>query len=381
MWSVPDVYGEVATSSHGLRLFADVLKAGRVIYSGLPILGGSVTVSSRSVTRRALTCTVSPMLSTGPYTSVPALPRSPSDPLGHYGQEIRLIHALVAPNGSLLPVPVGVFRIDGTSGSELGRTDVTVAGVSREAWVADDEFTSPRTESGPSAVAIIRKLILETLPSAVVAVTTRRDRRVRATTWERDRWGAILELAQSIAVQVYADPSGRFVITDAPTLDTAPVWTFAPKGGASLLDASRSSSRTDVRNLVAVSGATPEGATSPIVGVARDTRAGSPTRYGDPQAGAFGKAPIALSFPSLDSLSACRQVAQAELAKRTGAASSLDLDAVPMAALEALDVVDVVTDPDQAHATTHRHIVDGFTLPLVAGGAFPVQTRDIGAAA
>lgn len=380
MWVVPDVYRDVVTSSHGVRIFADVLRAGRVIYSGLPVIGGTVAVSSRSVTRRALSCTVPAVLPTGPYTSVPALPGSPTDPLGHYGQEIRLVHALVAPNGSLLPIPVGRFRIDGTSGSELGRTEVTITGVSREAYVADDEFTSPRTESGPSAVAIIRKLILESLPSATVSVLTRRDRRVRPTTWDRDRWGAITELATSIAVQVYTDPTGRFVITDAPTLDTAPVWTFAPKSGASLLDASRSSSRTDVKNLVAVAGATPADATSPIVGIARDDRAESPTRYGDPDAGHFGKAPISLSFPSLATLAECRQVARTELAKRTGAASSLSLDAVPVAALEALDIVDVVTDPDRAHATTHRHIVDSFTLPLTAGGSFPVQTRDLGAA-
>ncbi|MFC8732186.1 DUF5047 domain-containing protein [Luteimicrobium sp. NPDC057192] len=384
MWPVPDGYDEVLTSSHGLQVFVDVWKGGQRVRwpngqaVSLPITGGSITVDRTQATRRAINLTVPPFLRDSTYTKVPALPRVPSDVLGHYGTELRVTHALVTPDGALLPVPVGRFRIDEAGGSDLGLTEVTVTGVSREAYVVDDIFTAPRSFSGPSAIAILRQLILETLPSAEVAVLTRRDRRVTPTTWD-DRWTAISELAKSLSVQVYADPMGRFVITDLPTLSTAPVWRFQPLAGGSLLDASRTSSRSGVFNRVAVQGATPDGATAAVVGVAQDDTVGSPTRYGDPDAGLYGKAPTVISMPSLTTLADCKQAAATQLALSTGGAESLNLSALPHAGLEALDVVEIVTDPTWTYATARKHMIDSFTLPLTAAGQFPVATRDIGA--
>lgn len=378
MWPVPAGYGDVLRSAHGLRVFVDVWKGSTRTWSGLPITGGSITVDRTQATRRTVSLTVPPFLRSGAYTDTPALPSVPSDVLGHYGQELVVRHALVDPAGNVLVVPVGRFRIDSGAGSDLGLTEATITGSSRECYVVDDVFTSARTLSGASAVAIIQSLILESLPSADVAVLTRADRRVTATTWD-DRWTAISELAASLSVQVYTDPTGRWVIRDLPTTSTPPVWRFAPASGRSLLDVSRTSSRTDVHNRVAVQGATPDGATSAIVGVATDTDPSSPTRWGDPAAGAFGHAPLVLSMPSLVTLADCKAAAATQLALATGAAESLDLSAIPHAALEALDVVEVVTDPDRVYATTRKHMIDSFTLPLVPGGDFRVSTRDIGA--
>jgi len=380
MWPLPDGYGDVLTSSHGLQVFVDVWKGGvRLTPNGLPITGGTITVDRTQSTRRSISLTVPPFLSKGYYGQVPALPSAPGDVLGHYGQELRVTHALVTPSGAILPVPVGRFRITDGAGSDLGLTEVTVTGVSREAYVVEDTFSAPRTFSGPSGVAIIRQLILETLPSAEVAVLTRRDRRVTPTTWD-DRWTAIQELATSLSVQVYADPMGRFVITDLPTMQTPPVWRFQPKAGGSLLDASRTSSRQGVFNRWVVQGATPDGATAPIQGVAQDDVAGSPTRYGDPDAGFFGKAPTTVSMPSLTTLADCQAYARTQLALSTGGAESLNLSTLPHAGLEALDVVEIVTDPGRTSQTARKHMIDSFTLPLTAAGDFSVATRDIGAA-
>jgi hypothetical protein len=384
VWPVPDGYDKVLTSSHGLAVFVDVWRAGQPVRwpdgsaVSLPITGGSITVDRTQSTRRSISITVPAFLRSGTYSQVPALPSVPSDVLGHYGQELRVRHALVTPSGAILPVPVGRFRIDSGAGSDLGLTEVTVTGVSREAWVVDDVFTAPRSLSGPSACAIIRDLILETLPSAEVAVLTARDRRVTPTTWD-DRWTAIQELATSLSVQVYSDPMGRFVITDLPTMQTPPVWRFQPRTGGSLLDVSRTSSRQGVYNRWIVLGATPDGATAPIQGVAQDDVAGSPTRYGDPDAGFYGKAPTTVSMPSLATLADCQAYARTQLALSTGGAESLSLSTLPHAALEALDVVEIVTDPDRLSTSVRRHMIDSFTLPLTAGGAFPVATRDIGA--
>ncbi|GMA22292.1 hypothetical protein GCM10025864_44570 [Luteimicrobium album] len=384
MWPVPGGYGETLVASHGLRVFADVWRAGQPVrwpdgsVVSLPITGGSITVDRTQSARRSINITVPPFLRSGTYTQVPALPSLPSDVLGHYGQELRVRHALVAADGTLLVVPVGRFRIDSGAGSDLGLTEVTIAGVSREAYVVDDIFTAPRTFSNPSGIAIIRQLILETLPDAEVAVLTRRDRRVTPTTWD-DRWTAISELAASLSVQVYADPTGRFVITDLPTLATKPVWRFQPQAGGSLLEAARTSSRTGVYNRVAVQGSTPDGATVATTGVDWDKDPTSPTFYGDPDTGAYGKVTKVVSMPSLTTLADCQAAASTQLALSTGGAESLDLATIPHAGLEALDVVEIVTDPGRVFATARRHMVDNFTLPLVPGGQFSVATRDVGA--
>lgn len=376
MWSVPDGYADVVRSSNGLAVSVDVLKAGVVIYPGLPLVDGSITVDASSATRRSIQLTVPPFLPTGLYTQRPALPERPTDPLGHYGQELRVTHALVAPDGSQLRVPVGRFRIDDASGSDLGQTAVTVSGVSREAHVVDDVFSTPRTVSGPSATSIITTLIRESLPQAVVTVTASRDGRVRPVTEETDRWALITAVATGIGAVVYCDPTGRFVIADAPTLATQPVWTFAPAAGQSLLDARRSSSREGVYNKIRVTGAAIGTTGYTVAATAIDDALSSPTRYGDPDGGAYGRSVLVLNHPELESLAACSVVAAAELAKRTGAASKLDLTAIPHAGLEALDVVDVQTvNPTTGQSVVRRHVVDSFTLPLTPGGNFPVRTR------
>jgi hypothetical protein len=48
MWSVPDGYADVVRSSNGLAVSVDVLKAGVVIYPGLPLVDGSITVTRSS---------------------------------------------------------------------------------------------------------------------------------------------------------------------------------------------------------------------------------------------------------------------------------------------------------------------------------------------
>jgi hypothetical protein len=376
MWAVPESYADIVRASNGLAVSIDVLKGGQVIYPGLPFVDGAITVDASSDTRRTISLTVPPFLPTGVYSQVPSLPQRSTDPLGHYGQELRVTHALVAPSGMQMRVPVGRFRIDDGAGSELGRTAVTIAGVSREAYVVDHEFTSPRTVAGPSAVAIITELIRETLPQAIITSTVSRDGRVRTVTEDADRWGLITRVATSIGAVVYADPTGRFVIADAPTLSTPPVWTFAPSSGQSLLDARRTSSRAQVRNRVRVTGAAIGSSGFTFSATATDTDLTSPTRYGDPDAGAYGRSVLVLSHPELESDAACARVAEAELAKRTGAASSLDLSAIPHAGLEALDVVDVRTvNPNTGADVVRRHVIDQFTLPLTPGGAFPVRTR------
>ncbi|MBN0039392.1 DUF5047 domain-containing protein [Cellulosimicrobium cellulans] len=383
MWAVSDAYREAIARPHQMIFRATVAKGGVPLYGGraLPVTGGSVTVSSRQHVRRTCDLTIAPRLPGALFRDEPAFPatRTGVEPIGTDGQEITVRAGLVYAGGRVEWVPLGVFRIDEVVGSLLDRSGVRASGVSREAWVIDDRLHVPRTVSGPSAVAIIRSLILESFAAAEVAVSTRADRRVAPTVIERDRWAdGVAALAESIGCAVYADPTGRFVIADAPTLDTAPVFRFQAGPGGVLLDAAGQQSRGPVSNAWVVTGTTPEGWNAPVGAEVRDVNPRSPTRYGDPSTGAWGRKPRFVSIPSLTWRGQCETVARAGLARTTGAGSSLNISSVPLYPLEAGDVVDVVTDHTRVAQSISRHIVDEITLPLVAGGDFRVSTRDLG---
>ena len=85
-----------------------------------------------------------------------------------------------------------------------------------------------------------------------------------------------------------------------------------------------------------------------------------------------------MAIPTVTTAEQAVAVARANLAKHVGAVSNLDVSAVPNAALEVGDVVEVIPDAGDPAGSVRRHVVDSFTLPLVAGGDFPMSTRDVG---
>jgi hypothetical protein len=357
---------------------ADVSKAGVRLFSDLPVLGGSIDVDASSITRRRLDLVVAPRLSTGTYTDIPAMPRKPSDPLGHYGQEVSVQWGLTYPDGTTEWVPLGVFRIESVRGSLLDDEPVRITGVSREAFVSDARYAGPYTNSSPSAQSLIAEVIHGAMPNAVVQSRTGMDRRVPLTTWDEDRWGVVTDLAQSIAAVVYCDPYGRFIIADAPTVTSAPVWRVAAGPGGVLVAASSSSSRSRVYNGVVVRGESPSSDSPPVRAFKYDDRPGSPTLWGDPDSGAFGARPRFMYLPTVTTQEQADAVALANLAKHLGASSTLDVSAVPNVALEAGDVIEVITDPADPAGSVRRHVVDNFTVPLEPGGNFVMSTRDVG---
>jgi hypothetical protein len=377
MWPVSGRFLAAATSSHGMVVQADVSKGGRRLFTGLPVVAGTVAVDARRDVRRTVDLTVAPRLRTGTYDDVPALPRSPGDVLGHYGQQVTVRWGLRYPSGQVEWCPVGVFRIDEVSGSLLDQSAVRIRAVSREAHVVDDRFAAPRTVSGPSALALIEALIRETLPQAVVVPRVVRDRRVPPTTFDEDRWAAVRTLAAGIGAVVYADPSGRFVIEPAPTLSSRPVWTVAGGPGGVLVSADTSSSREQVYNRVVVRGDNPASGLDPVSAEARDDRVDSPTRWGDPDAGAYGRVTRFMYLPTVTTTAQALDAARAQLARSTGAAASVDLSTVPNVALEGLDVLDIVTGTGREREV-RRHVVDSARFGLTAGAPFTVQTRDLG---
>lgn len=378
MWPVSPSFLPALASPHRIATNIEVRKGGAVLYSGLPITGGVIDVDATADVRRKLTLTVPPRLPTGDYTDRPAVPTSASDPLAAFGQEIHVQWGLVFTDDSIEWIPAGVFRIEGTSGAIAGPGgEVTVTGVSREAWIIDAEFVAPRTLSGPSVQSLISSLLREVLPSVEVVVAVTRDARVPTMTVETDRWGTIVSLAESIGAVVYADGFGRFVIAPAPSTTGSPVWTVRAGPGGCLVSASGSTSRAGVANAIVVRGESPSGDFPPMQVVVYDDDPTSPTRYGDPGAGRFGMVPRSETYPNVTTLEQGRAVGRGLLAQSVGSAMSLEASSVPNPALEGGDLIHVIPDPSDPAGTVRAHVVDGFPIPLTAGGDFSIKTRDV----
>jgi hypothetical protein len=377
MLRVSDGFLAALSAPQKIDVRCDVWKGGVQLYAGLPVTGGTVTVDRTQMTRRTLDLTITPRLQTGLYTDRSALPRATGDPLGFYGQEIKVYWSLHYIGGAVETIPLGVFRIDDPDGSLLDDREVTVSAVSREAFVADASFLLARTVSGPSAKSLIANLIHEVLPSVEVVDAATRDARIPPTTFEEDRWDAISQLATACAAVVYADPYGRFVIADAPTLEGKPVWTVRAGEGGVLVGASMSSSRSSIYNGVVCRGESPSSDSPPVQAVVTDDDPSSPTRWGDPGAGRFGMKPLIITAQGVTSLDQARAIATAKLAQTVGAAQTINASTVPNPALEVGDVVDIIPDPLDPVGSVRRHIVDQISIPLNAGGQFTLQTRDL----
>ncbi len=383
-YPVSNAYRAAMPRTRQMLTRATVRRAGVTLYGGksLPILEGFVTVDGGNAVRRTVDLTIPPLLYRSPRVAESSFPymETIDTPLGTSGQELTVTRGLVYPDGSIEWVPLGVFRIDNVVGDLVGDEPVTLSGVDRAAWVVDDRFLAPRTVSGPSAVNIIQNLIRESYSTAEVAVLTAADRRVGPTVIERDRWqDGVKALADSIGCIVYVDVTGRFVIADSPTLDTPPVWRLHAGRDGVVVRASTRRTRADVWNAVSVSGATPDGAEHPVTAAEVDDRPGSPTRYGDPATGAWGKRPQFMAIPSLVTAMQCRRAALARLARTTGLARVVTVESAPLYMLDADDVVDITADEDRAVSTTDRHMVDTLRVPVTAtSGPFTLGTRDLG---
>lgn len=374
MLPVSATFMEALASSQQVSTRADLLKAGAVVYSGLPVTGGQVSFTRSSIASRSVSCTIAPELGLADYASVRSLT---GGTLGVYGHEVRVYWSLHMVGGQVESLPLGWFRIDSMSGSLAGDSEVSLSGVSREAYVADEKFIVPRTVSGPSARSLIAALITESLAGAEVVMSATRDAAVPATTFEGGRWDAIKTLADSIAATVRCDAYGRFVVTDAPTVESSAVWAAKAGPGGVIVRASGALDRSRVRNCWIVQGSAPEGQSVPVQAVVYDEAPGSPTRYGDPDAGHFGRVPEVRQVSTLSSLDQCRALALSLLAQTCGAASSIDLGMVPNPAVEVGDVIDIMPDADNLMGSRRRHIIDSGSMDLTPGGAFTLATRDL----
>lgn len=222
MQSISSTFKAALTSSHRMAVQVDAYYDGELIYEGLPVVDGAVTLDRGSKARRSLSLTVG---------DLSLLPWNATDPLASYGQELVVRRGIAFASGTEW-VRLGTFRIDEPAG-DVHMGPITLTGKSAEVAIQDDRFLEPTSSVGyPTCIDVITYLLHQTLPDAVIvnATSDNRDPLCLVATWnaQADRWDAVVQVARAMNAEIACDALNRFVITDAPNPLTSPVvWDIA----------------------------------------------------------------------------------------------------------------------------------------------------------
>lgn len=360
MWPLSAAARIALGQSHDMTARVTIYSSTAGVVPDLPIAGGQVDADATSHVRRSATLHADPRY----------WPASPLDLLAPFGSEAVIEYGIVLSSGLIEWVPLGRFVLEETSRTRPPSTkaDLTVKLVDRAARVAEDRLEAPaQTVSGATTVAEIRRLIQETLGSAVpVNDLTGSSQLAAVIEIPKDRWAdGVEKLALSIGAECFFDVLGQGLIRPTPTLADPPVWVVTTGGSGSMLTAVDKLSRGLVYNRVVASGQRTD-STLPVYAAVSDTDPASPTYYGGP----FGKKPRFYSSGLLTTVGQCTTAATALLNRAKGVGVQVDLEQLVNPALEPGDVITVIQDD-----TTTTHLLDKVPIPLTPDGTQKLGTR------
>lgn len=348
MYDVGAALLPVLSRSHGVtaRLLASV--NGSSFTYPVVMQDGAVQVSASSPIRRKLTATVA---------------ASPGDPeVDVFRTEIRAEYGITTINGVTSWVPV--FTGPVVEAQETGSGVMTVTCEDRWRRIINARFVTSHTTSG-STVDALADLVEAADGRITCTDLTGSTATHGASLWERDRDKAVMELAKSIGAQVVMTVEGEAEIRPVPSLADAVVWRVYGGDGGVLVEARRGASQGNTYNAAKVEGEASDGS-APVWAAAYVTDSASPLVWGGP----FARRPRFYRSPLITTQAQADAAAAALLARVTGVAKTVTVDAAPHPGLDGGDVIDVEVAP----GVFERHIVDGFSLPLGPGGV-TIDTR------
>lgn len=361
MWPVSDRFLEALPFSHQVYSEVDVWRNGALVYTGLPIASGEISVDEGSRVRRTLNLVVADST---------LAPIDADSLLAPVGTELYVRSGIIFPDGSSELVPVGVFRVQDVGVSDWGGA-VTVQAADRTSALADDRFIIPRnTAVGTGVVAEITAIVNETLPSVEVFDETGDDTVLSsAATWDRERDAAVESLAASIGAEAFFNAAGQFIIRPVPQVPASPGeddvdWTVASGADGVMVNASVAMSREGVYNGVAVIGQAVDGINGAPYALAVVTTGAYAWD------GAFGHKPEFYTSSLIYSTDQAVAVARARVGLLSPLQRAITPEALPNPALTSGDIIKIVL-PD---GDTTYHVLSSFKLPLTAA-TISLETR------
>lgn len=363
MWPCSNTVLDALATSHNMDVRVTAYSSSTGAVPGIPITGGSVTITSTSQVRRTATLDIA---------APEYWPADPMDVLSPLGSELQVDYGIILPGQDTQWFPVirgminEVTRVRPVTASGAA---FTVSLVDLSAKIAQARFERPtQTIAGAKVVAEITRLITEALPTATVTDLTGATMIAATMTMERERWSdGIEKLADAIGAEVYADPTGVFVIRPQPVVTAPPVWIAKTGDGGTIVTLDEKQTRELTYNKVIASGQRTDG-TPPVWAAVSDTNPASPTYINGP----FGLKTRFYVSQLLTTTAQCTTTATSLLARTIGMHGSINLDLVTNPLLDCGDVVTVLDG-----ATSGNHIVDSLTVPLHPKTAQRLSTRTL----
>jgi len=339
--------------------------SGELLAEALPVESGTLTSTADVIDTHEVAASV-------PYKGEFDL-SDPLNPLGAYGQRVRLFIDLTSASGEVESVALGWSRITPSNASngvmELRARDLTLE-LERARLVTPVQLTAPvsanpATELFNPATAleylvtgILPVAVLDTLPDLAGALYVLRDRRQ-----------GVVDILQAVSATASVDVSGALVITSVPDLtDPDPVLRFTDGYGADPTSGDRGTIvdlRPEVNdsrgfNACIVQGVTAEGA--PVYGGAYVTEGPMAWPVQPDVVSAYGANPGYFFSPLLRTVAGCIAAAKSILAGwMLGANGTFTVEAAPDPRLEVNDVVELSKDRQ-----TYLGLVQQVALPLTA---------------
>lgn len=322
----------------------------------IPISGGDVISASTADIRATLD-----------LTTTYDWPRNAAGLLAPYGNEIYVERGLEYGNGQREWVGLGYFRINTPDQDVAPKGPIQIAGADRMAGIVDARFLTPRQfASAMTNGQLVQQLISEVYPAATTSWdnTGVRDAAIGAViTADRDRYATLKDLVTSLGKVGYWRYDGVFRVETPPVLGGTPSWIVNSGKDGVLTKLSRSITRVGIYNVVVASGEATD-TTPPVWAAVADLSPSSPTYY----RGRFGPVPRFYTSQFLSTTDQCRLAAAVLLRKSLGLPYSVNLQAIPNAALEPDDLIRVGTE---------KHIADVVTIPLDTQTPITVETRKL----
>lgn len=328
---------------------------------GLTVYGGQSTDNAAKQVRRTLT-----------GAKVDANDAT-WDLLSPAGTELRVWRGFTYLNGETDLAPVGWFVLDdleetygGDWAGQIGSAPDRMVRVQR------DRFTVPRSfPAGMRIVDAIATLLTETL-GLVTVLTTNAATFDTAKVFERDRAGAIGEMAKSIGVDVFIAADGTPTVTDLPQLAAEPVWTVDAGDQGVLYTATRGRSLAGVYTGVTAVGKQIDGAPPFAPVTVWDADPLSPTYY----LGPLGKVPYFMTSDLFRNAEQALYAATTRLPLVTAPRAQFTVDAECNPALASGDTIRVSLPPRQRgqQPVIERHLTRVITTPLGPDGTQTIET-------
>jgi hypothetical protein len=338
----------------------DLYRGSTLIKAALPVTGGKLSGNRKDKVR--LTADVELGLGLGEKLDI-----------DNRRSQLRIYRGLTS-TGAADRMLLGVFRVDELDYSGLGEMRIKCSGM--ESYVLNARFLKPRVpQFAVSAIAQIKQLIQEVLPSATIRVQATRDAPLRTRIpWARERWDAIDALSRFTEVETYSDYSGNFIIANEPDLiNGVPVYAISEGVEGVMLDRSENNTRSQVYNAVSVSGTSSDPSVPPFWGWAYVDNPNSPTYYwADPlgPAGGYGQVPRFYTSGFFTNDEQCTRTAQRFLGDALAENVKLQFDSLPLEFLETGDMVAV----DMLDGSVSNVLIQTFDYDLGVDGVWQADT-------